>query len=81
MEKARENKGVAISNCSVQKRRGLFDDGDIEIIAGTKARVLKSPKKFRIDESSLVLPAGSDSSISTELSSLQSIDGIKANQY
>ena len=45
---------VAITNCSIRKRRG--QDEELEIIAGDKSSLIKSPKRFHIDESLLNMP-------------------------
>lgn len=57
MEMALEKREeVAMSNCTVKKRKG-FEDDDLEIVVGTKCNLIKSPKKFCFDQVQLPLIA------------------------
>ena len=41
------NYGVSLSNCAV--KRGRNPEGDLEVLVSSKMRIVKSPKKFKID--------------------------------
>ena len=52
VQSAKENmERVAITNCSIQKRKGY--DAELEIVAGSRSGIIQSPKKFCINESML----------------------------
>ncbi len=53
VEKARESgEGVAVTNCTVQKSRKEGCDA-LEIVAGHRTNVVKSPKKFKVDDEAI----------------------------
>ena len=70
---------VAITNCSIRKRRG--QDEELEIIAGDKSSLIKSSKRFHIDESLLNMPTTYDSGTAVDVSALASVNGLGINQH
>lgn len=82
IEKAREDGvEVAVSKCSVQKgkRPGGTECDDLEIIVGSRTNLSKSPKKFKVDETSIA-SCSSTSSGATEIRALEEVGDLAVNQ-
>ena len=77
IETAREKgEQVAISNCTVQKRKG-YEGNDLEIVVGSRGNLIKSPKRFGIDPDTCIQPL-----IPTiDVSPLEKICDVRVNEH
>ena len=76
IESARDKKEeVAISNCRVQKR---MNSDEFEIVVGSNSCLMKSPKKFHLDESLMSMPAPD---AVKDVTSLQELNDIPINKH
>ena len=79
IEEKASNKELAITNCSVQKRKA---SDELEIVAGSKSDIICSPKKFRIDNDLVSSTCPSGTSVCTcNASSLEEISSFAINQH
>ena len=74
IEKMKESgEGVAVSNCSVQKSK--MSPGDLEIVVGSRTKIMPSPKKFRVDEETASVLASSK-----PVAGLEEVKELSVNQ-
>ena len=65
IEQAREDlRGVSLSNCAVKRNRG-----DKEVMVSNQSKILDSPKKFKVDQSTLMSVPQAESNM--EITSLE----------
>lgn len=77
VDDAREKREeVAITNCCVQKRK---NSDELEIVVGSGSNLIKSPKKFCVDESLLAMPITQDAII--DISKLKELNDLPINQH
>jgi len=75
IEKAKEDlRGVSLTNCAVKRNRG-----EMEVVVSTQSKILNSPKKFKVDESTLM--NGSQGGSNMDIASLDMIGDIHEHQY
>ena len=71
IEQAREYLcGLSLSNCAITRNRG-----DMEVVVSNQSKILDSPKKFKVDQSTLM--SGSQAESNMEITSLDMIGDIR----